>query len=364
MHFPLTSWSLFFHSFFAPHGALAAYVDRRNEAPAKEMQPRFRHEAEPIEREAQNVPRMAQAAGPAVPVPTSTNEILIYITPSPFAQPVPVSSQSQPVQSFEPQVTFCGMPPLTLIAGTWVNTATTGPYLNTSRATQTATNVCQTSYNPTMTTVCATTLTALASKVTITACEQNVTFSSQFGYTIETPPPVTITSGVVSTPTPTVRDLTTYYVASWQDLAATPGVAPQDVDVKICSTYANGSSICEVEYQEWRVVVVTLTTTTTSAVDVTATYPGPGEIMVHTQHWTVTDTVTTFSLSSTFDVETSIETESTSTGLRVANTPSIWTSTMTVMYNTDSAEPTWTTTAFLTETLYEGTSTAVINPSP
>jgi hypothetical protein len=342
---------------------MAARIEHHIAVPENEHLRRHEHEAKLVMQRRQDLPAWAH---PVEPVLTTSTTVLTYITPSPSATPIAVTIQSQMITSYQPLVTFCAMPPLVLVSGSWINTATTGPYLNASLAKPSGTSSCDTSYAPIPTKVCATTLTGLASKITITACEQNVTFSSQFGYTLETPSASNISNTSLTTsppPSPTIRNLTTYYIAPWQSLAATPGVAPRDVDIKICSTYSNASTICSVEYQEWHVAVVTIITTTTYPVDLTATYPGPGEIIVHTAHWTVTDTLTTFALTSTFEVETSVETESTSMGTRGPRE----TRTLTVVYNTANGEDaeggTSTVVAFTTSTTYEGTSTAVVTPS-
>lgn len=341
MYFPIAPWSLFFNSIFAPRNAGVTPMDQRIPAPIANPRDQLEHEAVVPMHRRDNLADVAQAVDAASTTASSNNAILTYITPSPFASPVAITSQSQAVESFLPLLTFCAMPPLTLVSGSWISVAAPASYLNTSLATPTRTSSCDTSYIPTQTVVCATTLTGLATKITVTACEQNITFSSQFGYTFETPLPSIGAANLSISPTPTIRNLTTYYVASWQDLVATPGVAPQDVDIKICSTYSNGSTICEVEYQEWRVEIVTITTTTTSSVDVTATYPGPGEIIVHTAHWNVTDTITTFSLTTTFDLQSSSETENTSTGPRTSlSAKPTLTRTFTVVRNTAMTSPT------------------------
>ncbi|KAF2104993.1 hypothetical protein NA57DRAFT_71188 [Rhizodiscina lignyota] len=353
MIFPLSSLSLALNSFLGVQDAeAAAEIARDNALRAQYLNKR-------------QVPPPVVAPPPDARLTTTeastiTPSVLTYITPSPSAIPIPITAQSQVVQSFVPQVTFCAQPPLAYISGSFTNTATTGPYLNYSVSTPSGTGSCQTSQSPTEITVCATTLTALASQVTVTACDQNVTFSSEYGYALDTPALNSTILNATITPSPTIRTLTTYYIASWQDIAATPGVAPQDVDKKICSTYANGTDICVVEYEEWHVQIVTITTTTTSQIDVTATYPGPGQIIIHTAHWEVTDTLTTFALNSTMEIESYTETESTSQGPRGGVT-----STLTVEYNTNttSAEPTSTTTALITSTMYSGTATAVITPS-
>lgn len=329
MSVPISLWSLAILTLFGRRYAEAA-VEAVHEGA---VQPRFKHEAVPIF-------HRRQIPGPFAESSTTETSatVLTYVTPSPSASPIPITSQSQVVESYVPIVTFCAQPPLAYISGSFTNTASSGPpYLNYSVSTPSGSGACETSYSPTQTPICATTLTALASKATITACDQNVTFSTDYGYTIDATANGTSTNATV-TPTPSVRTITTYYLAPWQDLAATPGVPPQDVDKKICTTFANGTRTCVVEYEEWHVVIATITTTTTSHVDVTATYPGPGQILVHTAHWDVTDTITTFALNTTMELESYTETESISQGPRnsSAATSSPNTKTLTVFYNSES----------------------------
>jgi hypothetical protein len=242
------------------------------------------------------------------PTSSSTSTIYSIIFPSPDAAPIEITAQSQVVTSYVPEMTWCIAPPVQYVP------ISGAPYLNVSAnhsAIVTGTGSCETVYAPTETTVCATTLTGLASKVTITDCSQEVTFSTECGFMLETPTPTADSNASMVTPAPTVRQLFTYYVAPWQSMTA--GETPSDVDVKICTVLDDGSLECS-RYQEvWEVIVVTSTLTTTHPIAFTATVSGPGTLIVETLQAIVTDTITTIGLTTTLLLETEVETESTST---------------------------------------------------
>jgi hypothetical protein len=165
-------------------------------------------------------------------------------------------------------------------------------------------------YAPILTPVCATTLTGLASNITVTNCNQEVTFSTECGFELETPTPI-ISNASLITPTPTVRKTFTYWLAPWQSLTA--GETPSNVDVKICKILDNGDLECS-RYQEvWEVVKVTQTLTTIRPIGVTATVSGPGTLIVATLQAVFTDTVETIDLSTTLLLEAEVRIESTST---------------------------------------------------
>jgi hypothetical protein len=242
------------------------------------------------------------------PTPSSTRTIYSIVFPSPDAAPIEVTAQSQVLTSYIPEMTWCVAPPLQYLP------ISGAPYLNATTnhtTTVTGTGSCETVYAPLETTVCATTLTGLASKVTITDCSQEVTFSTECGFTLETPTPTKGNNTSMITPAPTVRQIFTYYVAPWQSMTA--GETPSDVDVKICKVLDNGDLECSRFQEVWEVVVVTSTLTTTHPIAFTATVSGPGTLIVETLQAIVTDTITTLGLSTTLLLETEIETESTST---------------------------------------------------
>ncbi|KAH8727019.1 hypothetical protein GQ44DRAFT_145564 [Phaeosphaeriaceae sp. PMI808] len=135
------------------------------------------------------------------------------------------------------------------------------PYQNASTnytTTMAGTGRCEAVYTPAATIVCATTPTELASKVTVINCDQEVTFSTERGFTLENPTPVTSNSSLI-TPAPTVKRMFTYWLAPWQSLTA--GETPSDVDVKVCTVLDDGNLEC-IRYQDvWEIVVVTRTLT-------------------------------------------------------------------------------------------------------
>ncbi|KAF2110333.1 hypothetical protein BDV96DRAFT_650978 [Lophiotrema nucula] len=289
------------------------------------------------------------------PTPTSSHPpILSLVFPSPDAPPIEVTAQSQVLTSYIPAMTWCVGPPIGLVA-----TNTLGPpYFNYSTTlystTVAGTGSCDTVYASTQTTVCATTLTGLASKVPITDCDQEVTFSSECGFTLETPTPTAYNVSLI-TPAPTLKRMMTYWIAPWQSL--TKGDTPTDVDIKICTLLENDEMEC-ISYQEvWEVQVVTSTITTQRVVDLTTTVSGPGLLLVETMHVNVTDTIQSISLSTTLMLHTEIEIETTSksrklvtrteSGVAPVSTLFI---TKKVKYKSPSTEETPTTTVLVTST--------------
>lgn len=302
------------------------------------------HEAVPVGRR-QLIPPMPHPPAQTFSA-THSKSVLAYITPSPGASPVPVTKQSQLVGSYVAEFTLCVLPPVAFYPVTRQPSSArpigTAPYQNYSISIPSGTGSCSTHYKPTMTMVCATTLTALAKKYTVTNCAQDLTFSTEYGYVLVTPKsttssvaasdlvsilpvgtgaPVLAGSGVVKraasvsssaviTPGPYVEKLTTYYLAPWQQLTA--GTAPEDVDLKVCRTFAqNDSTECIREYQVWSTSLVTSTATSVKTVNISTTIHGRSQLIV--EHFTanITEVLTTFSLSTTIDLE--YQTEWTST---------------------------------------------------
>ncbi|KAJ4374385.1 hypothetical protein N0V83_003126 [Neocucurbitaria cava] len=227
------------------------------------------------------------------------------------------------------------------------------------------TGSCDTAYSPTETTVCATTLTGLATKVTVTDCDQEVTFSTEAGFTLETPTPVTTNHSLI-TPAPTVKSMYTYWLARWQSLTA--GESPSDVDVKICTVMDDGELDC-IRYQEiWEVVLVTQTVTTARTVQLSTTVSGPGTLLVETYQSIVTDTVESIDLSTVLHLATEFETESTSSGRKPVTTISSTTEVISTVFitkylhhrSTSTPEP--TTTVWVTSVATEHGSTEFLKP--
>jgi hypothetical protein len=273
---------------------------------------------------------------PVTPAPTYTT-----ITPSPSAVPVEITAQSQVVTTYFEEAVWCVGPAV------YYSMYPGAPFYNGSaNGTQivTGTGSCSTIYSAAPTTVCATTITGLASRVTVTECEQEVSFSSENGYTMVTPTPSTVwasvsdsngasgsASPVTITAAPTLQRLVTYWLAPWQ--ALTSGGVPSSVDVKICTLDAptQGRRTCQRYREVWEVVVVTSTLTTSRSVELLTTLKGPGTLVVQTTQSYVTDTIVTVDLSTTLLLETEREVESTSVSVlqRKVSTPLVLTPTET-----------------------------------
>ncbi|OAG10452.1 uncharacterized protein CC84DRAFT_1256285 [Paraphaeosphaeria sporulosa] len=281
----------------------------------------FRHEA--VDASNQHYERRVENLDPLIfdytisgqcPAPTRSIHSLLY--PSPDASAVEITSQSQVVTSYLPEMTWCVGPPVAFAVVT-----TRAPYQNQSMEYEVitaGTARCETVYVPTETTVCATTLTGIASKITVSECDQEITFSSECGFTLETPTPVTSDSSLI-TLAPRVKRMTTFWVAPWQSLTA--GEAPSDVDIKVCTAQEDESLEC-IHYREvWEVFVVTKTVTTHREVQLTTTVTGPGTLIVETMTAVITDTVETVDLSTTLLLETGVVTESTSKRKKLVTRP-------------------------------------------
>ncbi|KAF2009298.1 hypothetical protein BU24DRAFT_358997 [Aaosphaeria arxii CBS 175.79] len=262
-------------------------------------------------------------------------EVITRVFPSPDAQPVDITAQSQVMTSYLLDYVWCVPGPLALVP---TATLLGPPYLNESTLYETKTagsGTCETVYVPTETTVCATTLTGLASKITVTDCSQEITFSSECGFTLETPTPTLQNLTSLITPAPTVKRMMTYWIAPWQSL--TLGDTPSDVDTKICTILDNDTLEC-IRYQEvWEVVVVTTTTTVEWPVEVTTTVTGPGTLIIDTLQAQVTDTIAYIDLSTILLLETEISIETTSKSKKLVTRPE------------DELTPTPTATVYLTK---------------
>lgn len=264
---------------------------------------------------------------PPPPPPLST---LTVIYPSPSAAPIEVTSTSQVITSFIPLATFCVGP------ARYFSSISGGPFTNGSpnvTAYDSGTGSCSTAYSTTTKTICATTLTGLASKITVSECDQEITFSSEAGFTLVTPSPTSASANAAAliTPCATVRRLHTYYLAPWQSITA--GTPPADVDVKICTELGNGTELCSRYKEVWEVVPVTSTLTLQLPVTFSRTVEGPGALIFDASTSYINSTTTIVDLSKTLRRETEVLVESTRTATRPTATvraTSRFTSTLTV----------------------------------
>lgn len=175
------------------------------------------------------------------------------VTPSPFASPVAIASQSQVVTTYVPILTLCP----TSIGGGANAASSLPPYANTTalpyrNLTSTTYKGCITEFCATETTVCDTILNGIATRIHVTACHQQITFSSLLGYELSTIDPIDTTE---TGPAPSLETITTYFQADWQ--ALTDGLTPSDVTERICSAVATNARQC-VDIQEvWSTITVT-----------------------------------------------------------------------------------------------------------
>ena len=117
---------------------------------------------------------------------------------------------------------------------------------------------CSVTYIPSTTPICHTTLTPLGGlPVPISACDQNITFSTDHG--------MASTAG-------SAELLATYYVVPWQDAAG--GVPTGIVDAEIC----NPASQCSTVQERWRISTVTVTKTQTNTLSVNTVVTGVSDI--------------------------------------------------------------------------------------
>ena len=273
----------------------------------------YRHEAFDVQ---------IRQAGPldvsAVATPAS---VLTVITPSPGASPVEVTSQSQIVTTYIPQFTLCDLPPVGFFPLSRPTTIpSTAPYRNYSMTIPPGNGTCTTIYETTATMVCATVLSDLITSYTVTKCPQDITFSTQLGYVLATPSATANTtaryptgtygnSSALITPGPVIKTLTTYFIAPWQQL--TTAGPPEDVDLKVCATLANGTENCIREYQIWKTSLVTVNATSTLSVNFSTTIAGPSQLIVETFVANITKTLVTYSMSTTIEKEYVTESETT-----------------------------------------------------
>lgn len=280
--------------------------------------------------EAFDLKHVRQAELAAISATSTPVGILTIITPSPGASPVEVTKQSQIVTSYIPEFTLCDLPP---IAFNHVSRPTTipstAPFQNYSTSIPPSNGTCTTMYKTTATMVCAATLSDLTTTYTVTKCPQEITFSTQYGYVLATPTAsANLTGNSTTTPygnstalitaAPSIRTLTTYFIAPWQEL--TTAGPPQDVDLKVCATLANGTENCIREYQVWKTSLLTLTSTSTRSINFTTEIPGPSQLIVESFVANLTNIMTLYSMSATVEKQYVREQETTLSSERVMST--------------------------------------------
>ena len=287
----------------------------------------YKHEAVDVRRRQAGLAAAPTVSASITALPPG---VLTLVTPRPGGSPVSVTEQSQIVTSYIPQFTLCELPPIEFFSISPIPLAsrpTTAPYHNYSISIPPGNGSCTTIFSQTATMVCATTLQGLATTYPVTNCAQDITFSSQYGYTLVTPTPTNASYGNATrmynntaavatiTPGPSIQTLTTYYLAPWQELTA--GTAPGDVIKVVCEDFTNGTE-CITTYQVWHTSLVSATATKYVPLNVSTTIHGPSQILVQeTFVANVTELITTFRMSTTIEQE--YQTHWTSTHKAVAS---------------------------------------------
>ena len=204
-----------------------------------------------------------QTVTSTLPPTTSTIQLLAVVTPSHSAEAVIITAQSQLLTTYLPTLTICP-----LVQST--SPTSTPPYPLANVSTAVTTPQCTTYYTRSTTPVCTATLYPLgAPPIPITACDQNVTFSTDHGYITY---PTTTGNGITIRDVDTaIQTLTTYYVAAWEALVT--GV-PSTGEMEVCS----GERGCVTQMQGWSVNTVEAVETEMETVVVQAVVTGVSRI--------------------------------------------------------------------------------------
>lgn len=113
---------------------------------------------------------------------------------------------------------------------------------------------CSPSFQTFINTECSTVLTGYFTRHTVSECNELVTFSTQYDYSLATAEPVTSRVSAHSkeykcTSTKTsIHNITTYYAAPWQSIASN---TPSDIRVKICGSFSDGTQNCTTISEVW-----------------------------------------------------------------------------------------------------------------
>ncbi|KAI9640432.1 hypothetical protein NHQ30_011177 [Ciborinia camelliae] len=147
-------------------------------------------------------------------------------------------------RSIQPTVTSQGMTVTSVI-----------PIYETCNLPGAKTTSCSPSFQTFISTKCSTVLTGYFTRHTVSECDEIVTFSTQYGYSLATKsPPASKVSGPYKRHESTsvtqsyINNITTYYAAPWQSIAAND---PSDIQVNICGLSSKGIHICTLVSEVW-----------------------------------------------------------------------------------------------------------------
>ncbi|KAF7917532.1 hypothetical protein EAE99_009198 [Botrytis elliptica] len=147
-------------------------------------------------------------------------------------------------KSIQPNRTFQGM-----------NVTSVIPVFETCNLPGARTTSCSPSFQTIITTKCSTVLTGYFTKHTVSECDEIVTFSTQYGYSLATttPPASSVLvlhkrQGIPPLTNNYVQNITTYYAAPWRSIAADD---PSDIHVQICGLSSDGVQMCTTVTEIW-----------------------------------------------------------------------------------------------------------------
>ncbi|KAL8772123.1 MAG: hypothetical protein Q9194_004695 [Teloschistes cf. exilis] len=204
--------------------------------------------------------------------------LFVRAVPPLTSTPGPLASYGQLVRSYAAVLTFCpigGMnseafPASTPVPGIQRRQSAAKYYSNFS-VTASPQDECSTSYSPTLTRSCATTLTPVgAPPLPITACDQEVTFSTDHGY--RPAPTSTESTDSGSDGSRAIETLTTFYLADWTDVAT--GLPRGLVKEKVCSEAG-----CMTRLERWIPVTTQTLQILTSTVQFTGVLSTPAQVL-------------------------------------------------------------------------------------
>ncbi|KAB8298945.1 hypothetical protein EYC80_001096 [Monilinia laxa] len=142
------------------------------------------------------------------------------------------------------------------------------------------TTSCSPSFQTITTTKCSTVLKGYFTKHTVSKCNEIVTFSTQYGYSLATKKPPTHSVSAsnkrnrsTSGTTTYVHNITTYYAAPWQSIAADD---QSDIHVNICGLSSEGIQVCTTVSEVWVIHTEYLPVYHTEAISVSTNFSSTG----------------------------------------------------------------------------------------
>ncbi|TGO85567.1 hypothetical protein BPOR_0384g00060 [Botrytis porri] len=213
-------------------------------------------------------------------------------------------------KSIQPDPTFQGM-----------NVTSVIPVFETCNLPGARTTSCSPSFQTIITTKCSTILTGYFTRHTVSECDEIVTFSTQYGYSLATTaPPASSVSALHKRKKSTsltnnyIHNVTTYYAAPWQSIAAD---YPSDIHVQICGLSSDGVRMCTTVTEVWVIHTEYIPTYYTEAISV-STVVSSTAVLAFAPNIYITITPGTFILSTKI-VSTSLLAKNITSTSRIEN---------------------------------------------